>query len=266
MFRRIAEVLNRRCMTVVVCAVLGLTIASVGIAQQATPHAMSNEDVIKMAKVGFSDDVIEAKIQQASTADFKLEVDDLSKLKTAGVSQKVISAMLRRESVPSGRETAAAAALPVEPRVGMSDFGRVKLVAKGRPALDLRSIAGSESRTIMPFVKFRFVNYPGLKSDARVQDPRPSFVINSGTSPRGRMYLVSTDVDTKNGVRSVKVGSSGFTGPKNIGAPDSSNQIDYDIASDGPTTWRLTVKSDLKPGEYGLWTSTREIYDFGIDP
>lgn len=266
MLPRITRLLLRRCLVIVACVLLGLSVAPIGMAQQPTTGAMGNEDVIKMAKLGFGDDVIEAKIQQTSSAAFRLEVDDLSKLKAAGVSQRVISAMLRRGSGASTGDTAPLAALPVGPRLGMSDFGRVKLVAKGLPGIDLRSIAGSESRTIMPFVRFTFVNYPGLKSDARVQDPRPSFVINSYTSPRGRMYLVLTDVDTRNGVRSVKVGNSGFTGPKNIGAPDSSNQIDYDVASEGPTTWRLTLKSDLKPGEYGLWTPAREIYDFGIDP
>lgn len=265
-FRRTANASFRGLLSIVLCAVLGLTTVSVGLAQQPAHAAMSNEDVIKMAKLGFGDDVIEAKIQQAPGAAFKLEVDDLSKLKAAGVSQRVIFAMLKRESAASGAASAAAVALPISPRVLGSDFGRVKLVSTGHPEIDLRSIEGSSSDTHVMFVRLRFVDYPGLKSDVRVQDPRPTFVVNSGTSPRGRIYVVSADADARNGVRSVKMGNAGLLGAKNIGAPDSSNQIEYDIASEGPTTWRLTLKKDLKPGEYGLWTTTRAMYDFGIDP
>jgi hypothetical protein len=76
---------------------------------------------------------------------------------------------------------------------------------------------------------------------------------------------VSAEVDKRNGVRSVKMGNSRFFGAKNIGAPDSDNQIDYDVVAEGPDTWRITPKKDLKPGEYGLWNSQMEMYDFGID-
>jgi hypothetical protein len=55
-------------------------------------------------------------------------------------------------------------------------------------------------------------------------------------------------------------------GVKNLGAPDSDNQMPYDVVAEGPDTWRLTPTKDLKPGEYGLWSSMQEMYDFGIDP
>jgi hypothetical protein len=61
-----------------------------------TSSPMTNEDVVRMSKIGFGNDLIEAKIQQSTAVDFKLEVDDLSRLKAAGVSQDVSSAMPKR--------------------------------------------------------------------------------------------------------------------------------------------------------------------------
>jgi hypothetical protein len=40
----------------------------------------------------------------------------------------------------------------------------------------------------------------------------------------------------------------------------------YDVTPEGTNTWRLTPTKDLRPGEYGLWSSMSEMYDFGIDP
>jgi hypothetical protein len=110
------------------------------------------------------------------------------------------------------------------------------------------------------------VNYPGLKADVRTQDRRPTLLIESEKSPKGRLNLVSTDADKRNGVRSVKLGNSGFGRAKNIGAPVSDNQVEYDVVAEGSDKWRLTPTKDLSPGEYGLWNQMQEMYDFGIDP
>jgi hypothetical protein len=54
---------------------------------------LTNEDVIKLKKAGFSDDVIIAKIK-ASGADYKVGVNDLIDLKNAGVRESVIAALI----------------------------------------------------------------------------------------------------------------------------------------------------------------------------
>jgi hypothetical protein len=250
-----------------------LIVASGLVFSQTTPPAgpaMTNEDVVKMAKLGFGNDVIEAKIQQAKAVDFKLEVDDLSKLKSAGVSQAVISAMLQRSTAapvqggpPPGAQpyVNGADGVPV-----FSDLGRVKLVTKDHGEIDLRSVAGTMS-TVHAFVTvLMYSNFSGVKADVRIQDRRPTLLIKSGNSPKGRFYLVSAEVDSKNGARSVKMGNMKMFGASNMGAPDSDNQIEYDAVAEGPDTWRLTPTKDLRPGEYGLWSSMRSMYDFGIDP
>ena len=243
--------------------------------------AMTNDDVVKLAKLGFGNDVIEAKINQASSVNFKLEVDDLQKLKSAGVSQPVIETMLKRSSGASA--TGGPGYGPGSPPPSAGGYspgpgyppgaggysgtvgGTVTLSTKDRNIV-LHSIAGTMSTTFAYVTSLIYANFPGLKADARIQDSRPTLLVRFPNSPKGRFYLVSAEVDTKNNVRSVKQGNSGMFSHKNLGAPDSDNQIDYDVTQQGQDTWLLTPKKDLKPGEYGLWMSMQEFYDFGIDP
>lgn len=254
---------------------IGLILFSSFALAQATAAPMSNDDVVKLAKAGFGAELIEAKIKQAGAVDFKLEIDDLTKLKAAGVPQPVIAAMLQRSTAGSSGENPGTAPAPSGPRqVGVgpngmpvySDIGRVKLVSAGHADLDLRSIGGSMSTTFAYVTTLVHANFPGLKADQRTQDHRPTIVVKSPQSPKGRYYIVSADVDEKNNVRSVKMGNMRLFGAKNLGAPDSDNQMEYDAVAEGPDTWKLTPKKDLKPGEYGLWGSMAELYDFGVDP
>jgi hypothetical protein len=149
--------------------------------------------------------------------------------------------------------------------MGPNDADTVYLMAKDGKKLTLRSSAGTMSTTYAYVTTLMHSNFDGLKADSRTTDHRPSFVMRSYKSPKGRLWLVSAEVDKKNNVRSVKMGNSRIFGSKNIGAPDSSNQIEVDIVSEGPDTWRITPKKDLPGGEYGLWMNTNEMFDFGID-
>jgi hypothetical protein len=61
---------------------------------QAFVSSLSNEDVLKMVEAGLSMEIIEAKIK-ASECNFDTTLDALQKLKTAGVSEAVILAMVQ---------------------------------------------------------------------------------------------------------------------------------------------------------------------------
>ena len=212
------------------------------------------------------DDVVAAKINQASAVNFKLEVDDLSKLKSAGVSQNVISAMLRRSSMPSMAGGAPGQYPGPGGAPGYADFNRVKLLTKDNGSFNLRAIGGSMSSTFAYVTSLRYANFPGLKADVRIHDGKPTLLIRYPNNPKGHYYLVSAESDSKNGVRSVKMGNSHFFGASNLGALDSDNQIPYDAVAEGQDGWRITPTKDLRPGEYGLWQSMMQMYDFGVDP
>lgn len=70
--------------------------------QQAAPApapaprgGMTNNDVLELKKVGFSEDLIITKIN-SSTCSFRMETQDMIDLKRAGLSDKVIAAMMAK--------------------------------------------------------------------------------------------------------------------------------------------------------------------------
>ena len=67
--------------------------------QSASSTKITNARVIEMAKLGLDDDVIIARIKQGS-CEFQLSDNDLVELKKAGVSSKVVAAMLDSSPTP----------------------------------------------------------------------------------------------------------------------------------------------------------------------
>lgn len=64
---------------------------------QKAKHVMTNDDVIKMVKGGFADDVLVALIE-SNDSDFDVSIGGLTALKEAGVGSKVMEAMLKAEA------------------------------------------------------------------------------------------------------------------------------------------------------------------------
>ena len=87
---------------------LGLALAALLLAQS----AMNNDSVIKMAKAGLGDDVIIGSIN-GQAGSYQTSTDDLIALKKAGVSDKVIGAMLAKASGGGAPAPPMAAAGPV---------------------------------------------------------------------------------------------------------------------------------------------------------
>jgi hypothetical protein len=61
------------------------------------PQPVTNEDILSLKRLGLGEDVILAKIA-ASECAFRLDLQDLAKLKEAGISDSVIKSMLERAS------------------------------------------------------------------------------------------------------------------------------------------------------------------------
>nr|WP_199043614.1 hypothetical protein [Dyella sp. ASV24] len=232
-------------------------------ADAAAPAAMTNADVVKLAKLGFGSEVIKAKIDGASAVNFKLEVDDLVSLKSAGVSQDVISEMLKRSQGGAAGSGAA-------PMGAMGPMGGnpndVQMVTADGNTVHLRGISGTISTTNAFVTVLEHSNFPGVASTVRTHDTRPSFIVNSSDQPKGHFYIVSLEIDSGDQDRSLKLGNSRFFGGmKNVGAPDKDNQISYDAVAvgNGGNQWKLTPTKDLKPGEYGVYMG--QLFDFGVD-
>lgn len=231
-------------------------------ASNADPYALTNEGVVQLVKLGLGDEVVIAKIGEAKSVVFKTEVPDLERLKADGISGPVIAAMLKRNTAPA---EAPAQRQVVEVRgvhLGPSD---VVLCTNGGN-LKLASIQGSPSSTYAYFTVLMYMDYPGLKSDRRIKDQRPSILIMSESKPTGRYFFVRAKPDRGDNVRSVKMGRMKMFAVNSIGSPDKDWTIEDEVMEEKPGVWRLTPKQNLKPGEYGLWVGPQgEMYDFAVD-
>ena len=118
-----------------------ILICSAAFAAQATyalEKALSDDDVVKLVKLGIGDEAVIAKIQQAEHVDFKVETDDLIRLKGKGVDGRVITAMLDRAGSRNGP------AVRHEDSAGRGSPGStVKLVHGNGETIGLTSLAGN---------------------------------------------------------------------------------------------------------------------------
>jgi hypothetical protein len=76
---------------------LALTIALTLVAIAQSKHPLTNEDILKLVKGGFGDDVIIAMIEANDSA-FDVSMGGLTALKDAGISSPVMQAMLKAET------------------------------------------------------------------------------------------------------------------------------------------------------------------------
>ena len=233
--------------------------------------ALTNESVLKLADAGLGDDVIIAKINAASQVLFKTETDDLIALKKAGVTQPIISAMIRREGL--GTEPSATNHL-TNPQTMQMPRGfpggedlLMRLNSKDGD-FDLVSTEGHLGTTYAVVTVLVFMDFPGTKASIRTKDPRPFITIQSSKSPQGRFFLVRCQPNEKDDTRSVKQGRHGMFSNKDLGAPDKDWTIPFEVKAVQPGVWRMYPKQDLKPGEYGVFGGgfgMPAMFDFGID-
>lgn len=83
-------------------AVALFALCSLGVSAQ----VLTNKSVIDMLKLGLSEEVIVAKIQ-SSTAEFTTEIEDLTALKEAGATDKIILAVLDKTASDTQKEVEA---------------------------------------------------------------------------------------------------------------------------------------------------------------
>lgn len=230
---------------------------------------LRNDDVLKMVSAGLSEEVIVAKIREAPQVDFQLTTDELIALRKAGVTDRVVNAMLDR-SKPALRT-------PVHP-VTTATTGVSLKVAEG--IFPLQMVTGNVS----PGWYSAFMNYPGLQATIRTRDKRPVLLVNCPSAPAvGDYFFAKLDRDKRRGDRSLKIGQAirRAGAPGGSLAPDSSWVLPFDVQEEGPGVWRVTLKSDLAPGEYGWYVNLPSseymqpalnscfgggrIFDFGVD-
>jgi hypothetical protein len=81
--------------------------------QEAASHAVTNTDIVRLVKSGLGEPIVIQTIEQTPETSFDASPDALITLKTAGVSDAVISAMLvRKRTVPASEGSSAKLGAP----------------------------------------------------------------------------------------------------------------------------------------------------------
>jgi len=226
----------------------------------ADPKPLSNSDIIALTTAHVPASVIVAKIQQAQADTFDVSTEAIVALSTGGVKPEVIEAMVKRVA---SREKSAAPEPTATPNPALRP---VSLVIDGRPVV-VEPLYG-EPRAVGAVVTTLFyVDFPGVTPSLQETEPRPTHRIRSDLNPSAWYWLVTPEVDEKNNMRAVKMGSH----RKGVNQPDHDWVVRSTVQRGPEGDWILRPSSDLPPGQYGLvtfgWIKGKEnvyLFDFAV--
>ncbi|HEX4286503.1 MAG TPA: hypothetical protein VHZ28_15525, partial [Terracidiphilus sp.] len=242
--------------------VLLLLLTSTTWSQQLSTR-ITNQDVIDMAGLGLSDDVIIAKIRAASagaTLQFDTSVNGLKELKGAKVSDDIIKVMIN-PAPPAAPIVVAAMPLSNDPNLPPPEVG---VYWKNGAAFTL--IEGQIiSQTKVGGKAGSMFTY-GMRNehwDAYLDDPKSKNVVSDHLpvfyiyvpdgAGAGDFKLIT--LEKKGNRREFQIGSfGGITGGKSGIKRDK--EIAFTAEHAGIRTYKLKLAADMKPGEYAFFMGT----------
>jgi hypothetical protein len=232
-------------------------------ASQELAKRLTNQDTINMTALGLSDDVIIAKIRSVTGADatkFDTSVDGLKALKAANVSDAVIKVMLN-PAPPPGPVVVAATPITQDPNLPPPEVG---VYWKDGPtfvfiqglAISQAKVGGRAGSMFTYGIRSEHwdATLNGATSKNVVKDRRPVFYLYVPDGNTAADYAL-IKLEKKNDRREFQVGSfGGITGGKAGVKKDKEVPCQADHV--GIRTYKVTLESDLKPGEYAFFMGT----------
>jgi hypothetical protein len=237
------------------------------LAQESTSlrKRFTNQDVIEMAKLGLSDDVIITKIRKAFEAgtdsvSFDTSVEGLKALKASNVSEPIIKVMIN-PAPPPAAIVAGATPLTIDPsmpppEVGVywRDEGKFVLL-QGQMVANTK--AGGKAGSMFTYGlrgQHWDATIEGNTSKNLVRDRKPTFYlyVPDGTDSSDYVLL---KLNKKGNRREFQIGSfGGVRGGKSGVQRDK--EIPFHAEHVGIRVYRLTLDDAMKPGEYGFFMGT----------
>lgn len=282
----------------ILLGIVFLALCPLLVAQQ----TLNNDAVIKLAKAGLSDDLIVSTINsQAGTYD--TSTDGLIALKAAGVSDKIVSAVVAKASAPSPATVPATTTpAPVPPAPDPDDpasphdpgvyllttdhSGQRKMIFVERAGAGNAKTAGILAHAFTyGIVKAKLkADLPGPRAAIRASEARPTFYMffppMNGQSGLGGTDTITSpsqfsllSLEDKKDHRETAIEKIGFASAS-VGNDEKRSFL---FTSDRirANVYKIVVNSNLKAGEYAFIASTRVagtasgasvvIYDFGVD-
>ena len=240
------------------CSVL----SALAFAQELTKR-LTNQDVIDMTALGLSDDVIIAKIRSVSAADglkFDTSVEGLKALKAGKVSDAVIKVMMNPTPPPAPVVVAATAItndpnLP-PPEVGVYWKDGQNFVLIQGMTLTQAKVGGRAGSFFTNGIRSEHwdATVAGPTSKNRVKDRLPIFYFYVPDGDTAADYVLIR-LEKKSDHREFQVGSfGGVTGGKSGVKKDK--EVPFHAEHVGIRIYKVTLDSDLKPGEYAFFLGT----------
>jgi hypothetical protein len=226
----------------------------------APPKTLNNDSIIKLAKAGLSDDLIVTTIN-TSLGSYDTTTDGIIALKTAGVSDKVVAAILVKTAAPvapaapAAPVAAAEKAAPATPSLptGVDTLGVYSQAADGSWQEFISSVVSMETGGAIKSFTARMVkgNFSGHVEGptSRLKLTLPAkllLYLPEGVSP-GEYQLVRFRIEDGN--RIFRLIAKNHDRATNGPIRDT---VDFDARKIAPRLYEIDLGKDLGAGEYGL--------------
>jgi hypothetical protein len=247
-------------MTMILCVGWNIAVSS-----QQVSRRLTNQDIIDMVNLGLANDIIIAKIRDVSDKDrlgLDTSVEGLKSLKAAKVPDEVIKVMINPAPPPVAATVGAAGATPgldpnlPPPEVGVYWKNGATFVPIEGQALSQAKVGGRAGAMFTYGMRSEhwdaFLNGPTSKNRVKDRQPLFYFYVADGTSASDFVLL---KLEKKGDRREFQIGSfGGVTAGKSGVKRDREVTFKYEHVA--IRTFRITLDSDLKPGEYAFFMGT----------
>lgn len=225
----------------------------------------TNQDVLEMAKLGLSDDVIIAKIRKAceegtDRVSFDTSVEGLKALKAGNVSDSVIKVMINPVP-PAPAVVAGANPITIDPGLPPPEVGvywrdQGKFVLLQGQAVSSTKAGGKAGSMFTYGLRGQHwdATIEGHTSKNVVRHRQPVFFlyVPDGTDSSDYVLL---KLNQKGDRREFQIGSfGGVTGGKSGVKKDK--EVQFHAEHVGIRVYKLALEDALKPGEYGFFMGT----------
>jgi hypothetical protein len=213
--------------------------------------------------------VVIAKIKSTATK-FDLKTDSLVSLKKAGVSDKVLEAMVAAGS--GSAPTTGAMPAPPAPAMAAGALKNTDVIYQlvGGKYVEMFATSANLETNMAFFQSKSEVVLEGKKAQYRTTDKQPVFLSTYSSTDAPLVRLKQGDDHND---RNLKIGSGAFMpfgGTQKMGVRNE-DKIPVTIERDPRGFYKVTPSAALPPGEYGFILATGfgagsgKIYDFGVD-
>jgi hypothetical protein len=244
-------------------AALFILLASTTAWSQQLNKRITNQDIIDMAGLGLSDDVIIAKIRGASaggTLQFDTSVGGLKGLKVAKVSDEVIKVMIN-PAPPAAQVVVAATPISNDPNLPPPEVGIYWKNGNAFVFVDGQAISqakvGGKAGSMFTYGMRNehwdaFLNGPRSKNVINESQPVFYLYVPDGTSASDYVLI---SLEKKGNRREFQIGSfGGMTGGKSGVKRDK--EIAFTVEHAGIRTYKIKPNMPMKPGEYAFFMGT----------